>query len=195
MCSSSEPESEPRPSGPRLKVTIPMTDRIVPPSISAVSFNCPHCGALADQVWYDLYAVRISNHGVPQRADEKLIELLQSDTSLPTDVRQRWVNDARRGMRGEVFFSPSEDSHYKEPDVVNISLSNCYSCKQLSVWIHDRVLYPPLRTGVTPNADLPPDITHDYDEARLILDLSPRGAAALLRREGKESRRRYPKSR
>src|SRR6185503_11880564 len=117
-----------------------MTDRVVPPSISAVSFNCPYCGALADQTWFDVYAVRVDKHGAPFRADEKTIKLLEAEKSLPADVRQRYIDETRRTVRGEVYFSHRDTSHYKQPEVINLSLSMCYSCKQLSIWIHDKVL-------------------------------------------------------
>ena len=38
-----------------------------------------------------------------------------------------------------------------------------------------------MRRGDEPNEDLPADIRRDYEEARSVLDLSPRAAAALLR--------------
>jgi hypothetical protein len=47
--------------------------------------------------------------------------------------------------------------------------------------VHDRVVDPPVESGIEPNADLPADILYDYNEARLIVEASPRGAAALLR--------------
>jgi hypothetical protein len=43
------------------------------------------------------------------------------------------------------------------------------------------LLFPPEVHGEEPNEDLPVDILTDYAEARRILNLSPRGAAALLR--------------
>ncbi|MCC0067157.1 MAG: DUF4145 domain-containing protein [Rhodovulum sp.] len=43
------------------------------------------------------------------------------------------------------------------------------------------MVYPVRGEAPLPNPDLPDDIRADYDEASTILELSPRGAAALLR--------------
>jgi len=66
-------------------------------------------------------------------------------------------------------------------DVENIFISRCYSCGDITVWKHDTILYPPTRYEVEPNPDLPDDVRADFDEARSVLDLSPRSAAAMLR--------------
>jgi hypothetical protein len=42
-------------------------------------------------------------------------------------------------------------------------------------------LYPEASQAPLPNPDLPEEIRADYEEARRIIDRSPRGAAALLR--------------
>lgn len=47
--------------------------------------------------------------------------------------------------------------------------------------MHDRLIYPPTLAGPQPHSDLPPALAADFEEARRIVDLSPRGAAALLR--------------
>jgi hypothetical protein len=41
--------------------------------------------------------------------------------------------------------------------------------------------YPRLSRAPLPNPDLPAEIAADFEEARAILNISPRGAAALLR--------------
>ena len=43
------------------------------------------------------------------------------------------------------------------------------------------MIYPDVAGGPPPNADIPPEIIEDYEEARKISSRSPRGAAALLR--------------
>lgn len=57
----------------------------------------------------------------------------------------------------------------------------CRHCKKYSIWRKKRMIYPSCAIGPLPNPDLPDDIKADYEEARSIVSLSPRGAAALLR--------------
>jgi uncharacterized protein DUF4145 len=68
-----------------------------------------------------------------------------------------------------------------ESEMINLHLSRCYSCGEISVWHHDRIIFPSATYEVEPNPDMDADIQFDFNEARSILDLSPRGAAALLR--------------
>jgi len=65
--------------------------------------------------------------------------------------------------------------------VGNLHLSKCYNCKKIAVWVYDRIVFPVIKAGDLPNADLPPDILADFEEARGIVNESARGAAALLR--------------
>lgn len=60
-------------------------------------------------------------------------------------------------------------------------LSECFNCKKIAVWVHDRLLFPQLKSGAAPNPDLPEEIVRDFEEAREIVGSSPRGAAAILR--------------
>lgn len=86
-------------------------------------------------------------------------------------------------MNGEAFFESrsGSDCVYLNLEIPNMHISQCYNCDGLAIWLYDRLLYPVQRAGVEPNVDLDEDIRHDFEEARAILDLSPRGAAALLR--------------
>lgn len=59
--------------------------------------------------------------------------------------------------------------------------SHCSRCEQLAVWFKKRMIYPITSGAPQPNVDLPDDVKNDYREADAIAELSPRGAAALLR--------------
>jgi hypothetical protein len=61
------------------------------------------------------------------------------------------------------------------------TVARCYTCHEITIWLGDKLLWPSAGTASPPNPDMPGDIRRDYDEASTILDLSPRGAAALLR--------------
>lgn len=72
----------------------------------------------------------------------------------------------------------------------DVRRSTCNNCKEHTYWLMDsgtppskaRLLWPigsPLAPA--PHVDMPDEPREDYEEARAILERSPRGAAALLR--------------
>lgn len=99
-----------------------------PPAYESTAFNCPHCGAYADQFWGRFIEVR-GNQNLGEQHMEK---------------------------------------------------STCRHCSESCYWFSGTLVYPPSE-GPSPNPDLDPEIIEDYNEARRIVDDSPRGAAALLR--------------
>ncbi|WP_133406898.1 DUF4145 domain-containing protein [Parashewanella tropica] len=63
----------------------------------------------------------------------------------------------------------------------NFLVSNCESCDFPTIWLGEKIIFPIHSIAEPPNKDLPEEIKSDYEEARTIATLSPRGAAALLR--------------
>ncbi|MFA5012268.1 MAG: DUF4145 domain-containing protein [Ignavibacteria bacterium] len=63
----------------------------------------------------------------------------------------------------------------------NTSTAKCRHCSQVSFWINNKMVYPLTGNVEIANPDLPDDIKKDYNEAKDIVNISPRGAAALLR--------------
>lgn len=113
----------------------------VPPKVDATAFNCPLCGAYAQQEWSK---VRFWDQSFVLEAPHKV--------------------------------------------------SLCAHCKQFSLWAEHRVrgatgawavghhlVYPSRLTAPLPAQDLPEACKADFEEARRVVGVSPRSAAALLR--------------
>lgn len=67
---------------------------------------------------------------------------------------------------------------------VNVSDSGvaiCSHCNENSYWLDSRMLIPSGGGAPLPSPDLPDDVKPDYLEAAEIVNISPRGAVALLR--------------
>lgn len=60
-------------------------------------------------------------------------------------------------------------------------VSSCCHCGFLTIWFDEQMIFPDYGAADPPSPDLPEDIQQDYEEARTIMNRSPRGAAALLR--------------
>jgi hypothetical protein len=81
-----------------------------------------------------------------------------------------------------LFFSRNDNrGEYMYLAVQNLFLSKCYNCQKITVWVNERLVFPESKYTTAPNSDLPDNVIRDYEEARSVVDLSPRAAAALLR--------------
>ncbi len=83
---------------------------------------------------------------------------------------QAWRTLGERVRRGRVYGGYDRSG-----------IASCSHCCDISIWHNERMIYPSGGAAPPPNSDLPDDIKRDYEEARDIVILSPRGAAALLR--------------
>ncbi len=159
----------------------------VQPSISSKSFSCPRCGAHADQSWYEVFAHQISDEPyIPRLVTDETV--LRIKKELETERRPAQIEILKsillrfKGLAtGIPVLDQISSGKYVSYTLENIHVSECYSCKAISIWHYDKILYPPSRYEIEPNADLHEDIRADFDEARAALDFSPRSAAALLR--------------
>lgn len=168
----------------------------VTPSVRKRAFTCPQCQVFAHQYWYSLRAKELGGGKLP--LDRSKIDFDRTEGRDPSERRSRLGHLNEDPIEKNSRLSPADLERLLDegtpllwrapaatpsffPELHNVSLSKCSHCERLSVWIYDRLAHP--RTGGAPPAhsDLPDDIRRDYDEASSILDLSPRGAAALVR--------------
>jgi hypothetical protein len=158
-----------------------MRKKYVPASIRETAFNCPHCGALTSQFWYRTYVQYLEKGNTPFIPDSEVLEEIFNDKKLAKERKELLIENMKERMTGLVFFKEQDSPCYSTTESANLSVSRCFNCNKIAVWVYDKLLFPPELHGEEPNADLPDDALRDYEEARAILNLSPRGAAALLR--------------
>lgn len=91
---------------------------------------------------------------------------------------QTWSNNIHCHYTGLL---PNGGQGHTQYVLQNTMTSKCGHCKQISLWINDKMVYPLTGNVEMANPDLPEDIKNDYNEAKDIVNISPRGAAALLR--------------
>ena len=154
--------------------------RHVPPSTRETAFNCPHCGALATQQWHCLMAATKSDQNVrPFKFGPLELDPPESHDTKDENKGAENVRMADPLKKGWPHFGKIDTCSGLE--LRNVFVAQCYNCRHLSVWVHEKLVFPSRGDAPPANPDLSADIRRDYDEAGSILDLSPRGAAALLR--------------
>lgn len=153
----------------------------VSPSTAETAFSCPHCGAYTTQHWYRLHAEKLDHKSpLPHLLNAEDRADLKADSNCDPEVKANllaWMDKMAAGLT--VF---SEKGDYPFAFVVhNSHLSECFNCHKHALWIGTSLIHPTTKLGPTPNPDLPQEIQADFEEARAAMNVSPRGAAALLR--------------
>lgn len=152
--------------------------KYIEPSVNALAFNCPHCGALAKQLWHALAAdpyLRDKTPRIISKTAAKSADLSSVKKDEQQAARERLLRLASRAP----FLR--DDYGSRNFGVDNLWVARCFNCDELSVWVYDAMIYPAAHEAPLPNADLSADVLRDYREAGSIVGKSPRGAAALLR--------------
>jgi hypothetical protein len=157
-----------------------MSAKHIEPALGISSFNCPYCGTLAHQTWFQGSACQFAKGKPPSMVSKETIESMRIDKNIPAEARADFVAWALRINNREIFLAEKSRDIFVY-DVYNLYLSQCYSCEQYALWHADRLVYPKVNFGLSANDDLNADIKNDFTEATAILDNSPRGSAALLR--------------
>ncbi|SDF93422.1 protein of unknown function [Methanolobus vulcani] len=57
----------------------------------------------------------------------------------------------------------------------------CQRCLEHSLWIKMKMVYPISSSAPLPTSQMPEDVKAEFEEARRVLEISPRSACALLR--------------
>lgn len=79
------------------------------------------------------------------------------------------------------IWGPLHFHRYGTHQGTRMSAAECTHCSSHSYWHGENLLVPSASTVEMPSIDLPEACKGEYLEAREIIDISPRGSAALLR--------------
>ncbi|WP_276682461.1 DUF4145 domain-containing protein [Empedobacter brevis] len=75
----------------------------------------------------------------------------------------------------------STDGYGRQHEDRKFRVSYCERCGGSTIWLEESIIFPQNSIVEPANPDLPEEIIADYNEAAMVLNLSPRSAAALLR--------------
>jgi len=82
-------------------------------------------------------------------------------------AHQHWTG-LRAGLRADTW-------------IEGLRMSRCSHCSKYTLWVDERIVYPTATAAPLAHEAMPSELQRDYQEARDVVELSPRASAALLR--------------
>ncbi|MED4136001.1 DUF4145 domain-containing protein [Priestia megaterium] len=137
-----------------------MENKYTQPEYGENKFNCPNCGAFSHQQWSEILHYPFYDGG---SIDIK---------SYLREVPQMYELEEEEAISSSI-------NNFLTNNYVAISV--CYQCRNASIWIDGKMVYPLLSSAPLPNQDMPKDVKELYEEARRVSALSPRASTAMLR--------------
>ena len=80
-----------------------MTKKTVPPTLGADSFSCPHCGALAHQTWFNLFASPFAKDQKPSMPNSEIFDNIKKNTDLDGATKKKLIEYFERVSAKEIF--------------------------------------------------------------------------------------------
>lgn len=128
---------------------------------------------LTTQFWYSAHADRLDKDQLPFVVGLDNREEYRFDDIKDPEQRKGLNDFVEKMATGKPFFD--SNSKYRGFDVSNANFSKCYECKEISVWIFDRLIYPMKGTAPAVNVDTPEEIK--TTTTKLVVSLLPRQEA------------------
>ena len=154
--------------------------KYISPAIDQLAFTCPYCNALAKQFWFSVHADPLKSDEKPVVATAETVKTLTfSNGNLEEAERDRKLKWAEQMASGRPFLEVHRE--FRNRDVQNVSISYCFSCNEMCLWVYDQLVWPRRAGDPEPKLHAQPNVRREYEEAGQTLEASPRGAAALLR--------------
>ena len=125
------------------------------PKYGKPDFHCPHCQVYSQQDWNDICRYNCDF----------------------------FIKEAEYYLKHNeiTYFNVFLNKIYNSFHIHNSSFVVCTNCKNYSIWINKKMVFPHLSTAPFPIDEMPETVKELFNEARAILNQSPRGACALLR--------------
>jgi hypothetical protein len=168
-----------------------MAGKEVAPQLGGHSFSCPHCGALAHQLWFQVYAHSFQQDTQPVVISAAMVKkaLVQrardrdedGDGDADPDDQDPLTGLYDRMTKNEITFDIEKYGSNSRWCMMNMFLSRCHACEGFAVWIKDKIVWPAHSEAIEPHPDIPANVKDDFIEAASIITASPRGSAALSR--------------
>lgn len=141
----------------------------VSPEYGKDGFTCPNCQAYAHQQWNEIFKTN----------EYQASFALSRDLRLKRDITESLEIAVEESEMVDLVFSNSAVNKYLIDNT--IALSSCSRCSKESFWFDGKLIFPNNSVAPSPHSDMPEEVKEVYNEARAILDFSPRASAALLR--------------
>ena len=138
------------------------------PTFGNDKFQCPHCGVLSQQTWFDI-------RQASESANTILNHVFYDYRPNIADYQQQAIVAFMEHVRD------ANKRHMSEFVPNGFSVATCGSCSKITLWVDKALVFPRATPIAPPNPDMGADIQALYREAATIVVDSPRGATALLR--------------
>ena len=131
--------------------------KYISPAIDQLAFTCPHCNALAKQFWFSVHADPLKSDEKPVVATAETVKTLTfSNGNLEEAERDRKLKWAEQMASGRPFLEVHRE--FRNRDVQNVSISYCFSCNEMCLWVYDQLVWPRRAGGPELKPVAPPDV-------------------------------------